>query len=488
MKGNKLSRRDFLRMSGLTAAGAALAACGGPTTPEPAAEAEAEATTPPEPTEVPVAQEVTIDVVAWQPEYMEGERQIWDLFEEEHPNIKINIYGINEEEEAAFLAKVAGGYNLAIARAAMFGYTEVAELRDNVIDLTTIEGLPWDKYTYDPIGLFEGLYGYAPRTLDPFQGTIWTWMYHADLMEEAGLDPRSDVKTWDDLKAWLEAGTKWADANDDVDYFWDLSGMGWMWGEVFPQRLSLAWPEGQIERQNACYLGEAKFNAPDSPYAPLLEFLVEAFQAGWIPKDTLSREWETDMEASYAAKKSVVMYHGPWPWDKALSADPTVVQSGFPGTPPAEGQKTWMEFMPPPSLTAGLAMLNSAKDVPEFEALKTAFVWYHQPDVIAMRAQVYGVPPMVELDEPFDLQGPQFLGVIRDIGVPGGLWEDVQFTTGPYGWDMVRPKFIEGSPNVWAQGSGGVMIDRVKALLNQEMPIQEYLDLAQEGFDESYDL
>ena len=61
----------------------------------------------------------------------------------------------------------------------------------------------------------------------------WTcsWVYHPDLMEEAGLDPRS-ITTWEELNAFLEEGTAWANSNPDVDFFLDQG-----WHPLVPLRL-----------------------------------------------------------------------------------------------------------------------------------------------------------------------------------------------------------------------------------------------------------
>ena len=45
------------------------------------------------------AQEIVIEVSATQPEYFAQDRAIWDLYEEENPNVKIELFSINEDTE-----------------------------------------------------------------------------------------------------------------------------------------------------------------------------------------------------------------------------------------------------------------------------------------------------------------------------------------------------------------------------------------------------
>src|SRR4030042_15965 len=93
-----LSRREFLRLSAATAAGVVVA-------PHLVGEAPVAA--------APKAQEAVLDVMSLA-EYEGPYKEIWSAFEEEYPDIKINVFSINEDTAAAYEAKVAGGYLPAI--------------------------------------------------------------------------------------------------------------------------------------------------------------------------------------------------------------------------------------------------------------------------------------------------------------------------------------------------------------------------------------
>ena len=484
-----VSRRQFLRASAMAAATIVAASCKPPTAPTAAPQpTKAEATSVPEPTVAPPPGEIVLDVGSTNPEYENAERQLWDIFEEQNPGIKIKLFSVNEDTEQAFRAKVAGGYLPAIC----YEYHVVTGRigKDNYkvfLDLSTLEDFPyWDNWVYDVRHAWSDLFNLpGPRCLNIFYGFVFTWMYHEDLMAEAGLDPRKDVKTWADLEEFLEAGTAWAKSSGKVNFFWDQAWHNWVWGDNYMRMIPLAFEDGQQDRQLDCFMGRAKFNAADSPFRHTFEFFKKAHTKGWIPESTFTREWETDMEASYMAKKSVMMLHGPWPWDKMLAADPTAKQLGFPSTPPAD-QKVWMQYMGPIEVNSGAVLLEGVQNLPEWPAIKKAFYFYHSPEAVRMRAEIEGRMPAYKLDPPVELKGPQFVGVLKDIATPGGLWEDVQYTTGAWGEMASEPYRKSGSPGAWDWESNAlakIWID----LMADKMTVQDCLDWVQANWDRSYE-
>jgi hypothetical protein len=452
-------------------------------TPAPKAEAPTATPVPPE------AEAVTLEIGSANPEYENAERQIWDLYEEENSNVTIEMFSVNEDTEAAMMAKIAGGYRpKGFAPTHYLANGTPKELSEILIDLGTIDFPWWDRFTHDPLNKVPELYGFGPYCINSFIGFVFTWQYHKDLMEEAGLDPRNDVKTWDDMLAWIAAGTEWANSTDEVDYFWDQAWHNWVVGSNYMRIIPLAYPDGQQGDMYRCWVGDAKFNDANSPFRYPLEFFKMAYDEGWIPENWWTREWETDMEASYIAKKSVMMLHGPWPWDKMLASDPTAQQEGIPATPPAEGQSPWVQYLSEPNYVGGQAcVLKGTEELPEWNEIVKAFGWYHSPEVIAMRAEVLGRPPMYDLgDITLDLSGPQWSGVVKDIGTPGGLWEDVEYTTETWGELVAGTKQIAGSPGTWDFDSGA-MVEPFSKVMKGDMSVQEFLDWGQKNWEESYE-
>jgi ABC-type glycerol-3-phosphate transport system substrate-binding protein len=484
-----ISRRHFLRASTLAAATIAAAACKPAATPTAASQTpKVETAKAPVPTVAPPPAEIVLDVSPVNPEYQNGERQIWDIFEEQNPGIKINMFSVNEDTREAFQAKVAGGYLPAMCYSHHLITPPICKDNYKVfLNLGTLDDFPyWDRWVYDVRRAWSDLYGLpGPRSLNIYYGLVFTWVYHEELMAEAGLDPRRDVKTWADLEKFLEEGTRWAKSSGRVDFFWDQAWHNWVWGDNYMRMIPLAFADGQQDRQVDYFMGKAKFNAPDSPFRHTFEFFKKAHTKGWIPENTFTREWETDMEASYIAKKSVMMLHGPWAWDKMLAADPTAQQLGLPSTPPAD-QKVWTQYMGPIEVDNGAVLLEGVQNLPEWPAIKKAFYFYHSPEAVRMRAEMEGRAPAYKLDTPVELKGPQFVGVLKDIATPGGLWEDVRYTTGLWG-ELAAARFRKGgSPGVWDWESNAlvnVWID----LMTNKMSIQECLDWAEANWEKSYE-
>lgn len=476
MNEKSMSRRTFLRLSALAAAGTALAAC---------AQKTPQATQATEATKAPPSKEVTLDVMAPVAEYEGAYREIWNVFEAENPGIKINLFSINEDTAAAHDAKVAGGYLPA------FENTQEMQLffnKDNyqtALDLSTIDFKWWDRWTYDVKNAWSNLYKLpGPRSLDIFQGFVFTWQYNADLMERAGLDPARDVKTWADLEKWMDEGTAWAKAQPDVDYFWNQAWHNWVFGMVFMDHFPLAFKDGSRQAQVDCFLGKKKFNDPDSPYRHTYEFYKKANDKGWIPETMWTRQWEGDMEASYIAGKSVMMIHGPWVWDKALAAGSTFKQLGFPATPPADGGP-WLQGALPPTIDAQYFIRSGVEKLPEWDYILTAWNWFFSPKAIEMRAQAEGRVPVYKLDAPLDLKGPQFQYILKDIG-DGGKFADVKYEENLTGIVLAGPYQKKGSKGVWdweSNGNNQVFAD----VLSGKITIQQALDIAQRNWEESYE-
>jgi ABC-type glycerol-3-phosphate transport system substrate-binding protein len=479
-----LNRRQFLQMSSLLAAGLAVPACGSPTTPEPQkATAVVEST----PAGGAASEQVVLDVGVPQPEFYDALRKIWDKFEEQHPNTKINLFEVNEDQFAAYQAKIANGYVPAIEHTWSAAFEGINQYNyQNFVNIGEID-FPWfDRWEYDVEHAWADLYKQpGPRALDIFQGFIVTWMYHTDVMERSGLDPRRDVKTWDDLKKFLDEGTAWAKSDPDVDYFWDLAYHNFVLYVFYMDLIPMAFPDGGRDRQRDCWLGKAKFNDTDSPYRHSFEFFKEAQQKGWTPDGWWTRSWEKDMEASYMAKRSTMMLHGHWPWQKMLAVDPNAQQIGFPSTPPATGQDTWRQWVGQVQINWGYTMRDKVQELPEWKQIKEAFFWWHSPEAVAMQAQAEGRPIVYKLDEPLDLTAPQWMGVLKDIA-PDGLWPDVEFSTGLTGETAAAPYLKEGATGVWDWANDG-FYSIWRDFMTDKLTVQEALDVVQKRWEDSYE-
>lgn len=469
-----LSRREVLKLMGAGTGGAVLAANGGFLLAVKGVEAQGGT--------------VTLDVTTSQPEYLNLERQIWDIFERDNPDIKINLFAVNEDEYAALQARIAGGYIPHIATTPTItadgSPLETYQLFMNLSELSDEDFPWWDRWTFDIKNAFTNIYGVpGPRALDIQAPWTCSWVWHQDLMEQAGLDPQS-VTTWEEFQALIEQGNEWAKSNPDVDFFLD---QGWhplvplVWGNAW----ALAFPEGQQANQNACWRGEKKFNDPDSPWRPVYQWLKDLYDKGILPENWWTREWEADFEASFIAKKSVMVFHGPWIWDKVMAADPAATLLGLPASPPAAGHDTWMQYLAGIDTFRWFALMEGVQQLPEFPQVKKAWAWWHSPAVVKMRAEAIGTPVVYKLDEPLELVGGQWDGVRKEIDTVGGAFENTKWID-PSNWDEIKAgRFsVPGSTNTWDHNGNASAV--IGDLMTGKMSVQEFLDWAQANFEASY--
>ncbi len=486
-----VSRREFLRVSALTAAGLLAASCGGgaqPAAPQqeaPAAKEEAPAAA------APSGEAVTLDVMSLA-EYEGPYREIWNVFNAQNPGIKVNVFSINEDTAAAHEAKVAGGYLPAIELTQEMQIFFDKSNYEMAVNLGELDFPWWDRWQFDVKNMWANLHNLpGPRSLDVFQGFVMTWQYNKELMDKAGLDPHKDVQSWDDLKKWMDEGTAWAKSPDSgVEYFWNQAWHNWIFGNNYTDAMPLAFADGQRARQVDCWLGKAKFDADDSPYRHYYEFFKEANDKGWMPENMTQRQWEGDMEASYIAGKSVMMLHGPWVWDKALAAGSEFavkgMQDGLPATPPAEGQGVWMQSALPPNIDNQWFIRAGNEKTPHWDKTLFAWNWFWSPEAVPMKAQAEGRWPLYDLDEPLELKGPQFKAVLSQIGTSGGVWEKAKFEQELTGNVQASPYRKKGSKGVWdweSNGNNQVMAD----VLSGKITVKEALGIAQKNWEESFE-
>ena len=479
----KLSRRDFLRASAMTAAGLVAASCVAPPPQAPSEPAEAPAEEAPA-AEAPAAEEVTLEMVTNLPEYDNGYRQLLDIYEAQNPGVKVNLSSFTENTEAAFLTKVAGGYLPAIEKIPENSGRTVG--RDNYQEFVNLSEIdfPWfDRWTYDVKNTWADRYGLpGPRTLDVFQGIVVSMIYHRDVMEGTGWDPQKDIKTLDDFETFLDDLVKFVEADPNLDFPWDRAWVnGFMYFRYF-NLVPVAYPDGQRDQQWDCWMGNAKFNAEDSPYRHVFEFDKKALERGWHSDGWWNRAWEEDMEATFIAKKTPMVIHGPWMWDKALASDPSAELLGFP-IPSLGGEETVLH-VEAPGTDFSWCIRTGNEETPYWENTKHLFHYWFSPDNVKGLAEVEGRGLVYELDEPLELDVPQFTGLLNDVGQDH--FSHVVMDNGPWGEQDAAPYLKSGAPGPWDRFTGGFNPTYADAITGK-ISIQEALDIAQENWDKSYD-
>ena len=481
-----VSRREFLRAGALTAAGLLAAACAAQPAVQQAAPMATSEPAEPAATAVPPAEEVTLEFVNNWAEYDNAFRQLLDIFEAENPGTKVNVTVVNEDTCAAYQTKVAGGFIPSMEYSGCVAGVIVNQ--DNYQEWTDLSEIdfPWfDRWTYDVENEWSNRYQLpGPRTLDPFQGIIASFIYHKDIMDEIGVDPQREVKTMDDFERFMADVNAFVEQDSTLEFSWDR---GWINGFTYLRYMNMvpvAYADGQREQQFDTWMGKTKFNAEDSPYRHSFEFSKTALEKGWNPDGWWNREWEADQEATFSAKKSVMVLHGPWMWDKALANDPSLELLGFPFPVADSSVEEQTLHMEAPLVDRGWGIRAGNEKLDTWDSTVKLFAWWNSPDITKARAEIRGQGLVYALDESLELDAPQFQGLVKLVGQEP--FANVKLDSGPWGRDAANPYRKAGEPGVWDLG-GGSYNDTFIAAITGELPIQDALDIAQENWDKSFE-
>jgi len=422
-------------------------------------------------------EKVVIEVVSQQPEYMEQERQVWDLYTEENPNVEIKLISVNEDQMTAFMARVAANEGPAIMDRSIpkpdkTNYKIYANLLD-------IDYPYWDQLIGDPKSVFEantGIKGYVPtlRILDTFP---FTFIYYIDEMQKAGIDT-SNVRTWDDVDSLLAELKTYVDKTDGIEYVLDTGWHSWVWGMAFPNVVSLSLGADNQEMADL-YTGKIAWTDLDNnPIVPFFVKMKEYYDKGYLPNNWWTREWENDFESGFINRKSIFTLHGPWIWDKTLAADPSAKLGGFPL--PANNGKL-AEY---PKDTSGVAILSQWVGTPEFPEIVKAFNWYNSPEVAEMVAQYVGAPPTFKtVSDDFVLDSPQYKNVIKPA-INGAYGPGLEWDSSAWGVIVAGSNRVDGTPDVLMDDE---LAGTFRDYFNGDLSLAGLMDIFQQRWEAAYD-
>lgn len=390
---------------------------------------------------IATAQEVTLEMVIGNPEEESMTRQVWDLYEEENPNVKIKLVSVNEEQRTAFQARIAGGdvpafHEDQFPRPTKENYTLY-------VDLQTIDYPYWDLITsYDNQIWKDAL------EADYVPGLIWkggryfSFIFHRDMMEAAGLDPRESVRTWEDLEIFLEQLKVYVDATEGVDYVWDIGWHAWAVGKMIIPQLANGFG-GDLEQQEALFRGEIDWmNQELNPFVPAFKKLKEWTEKGYLPAEWWTREWESEFEAGFIGKKSLLCYHGPWIWNKVEAADASADLSGFP-LPTVNGKVVGL-----PIELQGSGIYAANQEKPYYDEVVKAFIWYHSPEILKLRYENLGMYSTFDLSSVGGIELTNSQAVEVALPLQKGYFGDLTMDFGFPVADRVAAYKVEGKPNV----------------------------------------
>ena len=92
----------------------------------------------------------------------------------------------------------------------------------------------------------------------------------------------------------------------------------------------------------------------------------------------------------------------------------------------------------------------------------------------------------MKLDPPPVMNSPQYLGILKEIGTPGGAYEQVKYELGLPGDFMVVSKRQRGSVGVW-EWEGANLAKIWADLMSGTTTVQQTLDRAQANWEASYE-
>ena len=421
---------------------------------------------------------VELEVIATEPEYQAQDEAIWSIYEQENPNVDINVISINEDTEPAYQARVAAGDPADIRTNILF------PTKDNYqtyVDVSDYDCVAWDKFTYDARDAFEQTHGidYQPGVNvrnNPFRSFI----YYEDVMRDAGLDPRS-ISSLEELDAFLADLKAYVDADPKLEHVIDAGWLPPAWGRFNMEVWAMGFGATKGEVRDL-FLGRTEWtDEENNPLVPFFAKLKDWYEKGYMPENWWERSWEQEFEASFIAGRSAVAFHGPWLFDKVLAQNPTAELNGFFFPPNREG-KVWG---PEATSDYGSALYAANVDKPNFEEARKAFCWWVSPEIVKLRAEAIGFVPAMDLGEVggADLINPQYLKVLKPV-IDGEV-SGVSFDNSLCAMCAAARYRVPGTPEVMQDNAAaGIFGD----YLEGEMELSEVLAWFEDRWERAYDI
>jgi len=385
---------------------------------------------------------LVLEVRASQPEYMAKERQIWDVFEQQNSDIKINLFSINESEDAAFQARLAAGNPPGFSSMA---YAQSVKQGETMVDLKTVDFKWWDKFAYDIKNAWKKRYGVDKVPIMQWSsGPLASFIYYKDEMAKAGLDP-STIRTMADLDAFLAKLKQYVGTRSDLKYVIATGWHVWCWPYQFLHHFITAFDPAAQSKAADLYTGKAKWtDLAKNPYVPAFRKLKEWYDKGYFPKEFWTLAWEDDFEAAFIGRKAILTFHGPWLWDKVEAADPSAQLAGFPLPPNSAGKIQAF----PPDVSQGPGIYKDVQKNPAvFKAAVRALNFMFSPQSVKMLAESLGSVPAYDLSSVggLNLRTPQYLTVIKPV--MDGKFGKASWDNTGFGPDAGGRFYIEGRPS-----------------------------------------
>ena len=253
--------------------------------------------------------------------------------------------------------------------------------------------------------------------------------------------------------------------------------------------MPLAFPEGQRAPTRSPAGRARRSSTPTTRRtASTWNSSPKAYKKGWLPESFWTRQWEADMESSFAAKKSAVMCHGPWTFDKTMSDRPDRSDGRLPRHPAGQGPGTVGAASVRPGIDTGsmaFFMRTGNETKPNYETIKDFYIWWNSPDTVRHALRGVGLHAGHEARSAGRVKGGQWDAVTSQIEVKGGKYEACKWERTVSGETQMGPRRNGGSPGTWDKESGNIAKNWAD-LMTEKITVQQYLDMAQKNYEASF--
>jgi len=242
-------------------------------------------------------------------------KTILDEFQQENPNIKVELDEVPNADILTKLTAYAQSNDLPDIIDGQFGLASFINL-DAALDITQYVDDQGLRDSFIPVALTAGKDSEGRILGLPFYTGTDALYYRTDFFEEAGLDPNSPPKTWDEL-----AETAGALTNARAGRY----GFG-MYGKTHTVRcihfMQNNGPDGDMLRLEDDGTWTILVNSPDSIGA--IEFMVSlAREHKVVPPNVVEMDYPANV-AAFAGGNIAMLTTGPWGAQTFIGTNPDI--------------------------------------------------------------------------------------------------------------------------------------------------------------------
>ena len=380
-----ISRREVLKLAGLSTAGFALAACVPTTAPAAPAEEAAGAA-------APAAEKKQVELFWHMTEYESWANDIMKpIFEEENPDLELIWTFVNDpENETVLTNRMAAGNPPTLF--VIIGGPSIPWLKDDqLVDMAQFPELE-DNLSHYPESAWEFTRLVRETVGQPREG-IWGVptmkvmtgvFYDKNRFEELGLQPAETYDEYWDLLAALEESGKFNHAVAWGNHRWMTYNNFW---QIASALIGHDVGEGILS---------GKYKLDSDEMIEVWKYYERIAQSGYADEDWISNEWGIT-EANFANWKYGVILQGPWVFGSYPKINPEVELRPFPFPTRDGSNRAWVGFLESRNWWM-------PDEYPDRDVQVRAMEWISSPDYADRMIEDAGIMPMYQKE--YDVDAP----------------------------------------------------------------------------------